>query len=550
MMNPESNMQDNGAEKNGRVSHKNLIVLILVIALAVCVCAAAIIAVVNTIRNDNPTESTLNSEALAEQARNTVAMTVGNHNISATELNYYYVETINKFCSDYYYYIYYYGMIDTAKPLNEQYFDKEAGTTWADYFLGIAEETIKSTYVLCDMAAAEGFTLSEEQLASLDTLADSIEEYAAYYKFENVNDYIVDIFGHGADLESYLAYSERALLADAYYAHYAESLEFSDEQLREYESDKAHEYNSYCYAVYFLDAKKFRTGGTEDDKGNITYTDEQIAAAVKAAEEAANALIGSTCEDLEAFKSLILGMDINSNLDSVSVTEKKNVAYASIDKTFQEWIIASDRAFGDVTAIAKTTTTGEGEDAETVVDGYYIVWFGGVNDNKAMMKNVRHILVLFKNDAGKTYSDGITSFTDAQKATALAAAEALLEQWKSGAATEDSFASLATEKTEDGGSKNTGGLYENIYPGQMVESFEAWCYDESRQYGDTGIVESVYGYHIMYFVGESEMTYRDFMISSVMTSEALTEWHDALLEAIDIEVLCLDFCPMDKTLGG
>jgi hypothetical protein len=36
----------------------------------------------------------------------------------------------------------------------------------------------------------------------------------------------------------------------------------------------------------------------------------------------------------------------------------------------------------------------------------------------------------------------------------------------------------------------------------MVKNFENWSTDDSRQYGDTGIVESDYGYHIMYFVSD------------------------------------------------
>ena len=35
----------------------------------------------------------------------------------------------------------------------------------------------------------------------------------------------------------------------------------------------------------------------------------------------------------------------------------------------------------------------------------------------------------------------------------------------------------------------------------MVKEFEAWCFDSARKYGDTGLVKSTYGYHIMFFVG-------------------------------------------------
>ena len=45
-----------------------------------------------------------------------------------------------------------------------------------------------------------------------------------------------------------------------------------------------------------------------------------------------------------------------------------------------------------------------------------------------------------------------------------------------------------------------GGLYTDVYPGQMVAEFNNWCFDESRQVGDTGVVKTDYGYHVMYFV--------------------------------------------------
>ncbi len=76
--------------------------------------------------------------------------------------------------------------------------------------------------------------------------------------------------------------------------------------------------------------------------------------------------------------------------------------------------------------------------------------------------------------------------------------------WKAGEATEESFAALANENSEDPGSSTNGGLYEDVYPGQMVDTFDAWCFDEARQPGDTGIVKTDYGYHVMYFVSKGE----------------------------------------------
>ena len=38
----------------------------------------------------------------------------------------------------------------------------------------------------------------------------------------------------------------------------------------------------------------------------------------------------------------------------------------------------------------------------------------------------------------------------------------------------------------------------------MVEAFENWVYDEDRKAGDVDIVETEYGQHIMYFVGDGD----------------------------------------------
>ena len=40
-----------------------------------------------------------------------------------------------------------------------------------------------------------------------------------------------------------------------------------------------------------------------------------------------------------------------------------------------------------------------------------------------------------------------------------------------------------------------------------MKNFKEWYMDESRQVGDTGLVQSDYGYHIMYFVGSEDIWY-------------------------------------------
>jgi len=119
---------------------------------------------------------------------------------------------------------------------------------------------------------------------------------------------------------------------------------------------------------------------------------------------------------------------------------------------------------------------------------------GGLSKDSGNIVDVRHILIMPKGEK----TDG--AFSEQQWKDARKEAERILALWKSGEATEESFAALAGEYTEDGGSKNNGGLYQGITAeSPLVENFLAWCMDPARAVGDTDIVETEYGYHIMYF---------------------------------------------------
>ena len=138
--------------------------------------------------------------------------------------------------------------------------------------------------------------------------------------------------------------------------------------------------------------------------------------------------------------------------------------------------------------------------------------------------DVRHILVQVK--GGTTAEDGSVTYSDEEWKTCEEAAQAILDEWLAGGKTEESFAALATEKTEDPGSQAIGGLYEQVYEGQMVTEFNDWCFDESRQYGDYGLVKTTYGYHVMFFVGSEPQWI------SYAESDWMNEQSNKLLEDI------------------
>lgn len=103
--------------------------------------------------------------------------------------------------------------------------------------------------------------------------------------------------------------------------------------------------------------------------------------------------------------------------------------------------------------------------------------------------SVRHILLLTE---GKT---------DPEKAAAKAKIEDILAQAKAG----KDFAELAKTYSEDPGSKDNGGLYENFPRGQMVKPFEDAAF--TIPVGElSGVIETKYGYHILKVVGRQKET--------------------------------------------
>ena len=498
------------------------------IVLALCVCIVLGTVVSNPIKNMT--------------RRNTIAMTIGSHELNAVEVNYFYIDAINTYVNQYSSYISY--ILDTKKPLNEQTPSGET-VTWAQKFLDMAKDNIKSTYQLYDLAMEKGHTLTEDEAKGVDTLISNLSLYALYYGYNDAEHYLRDVYGNGADLESYRAYNEVLAMATSYYSAYADSLDFDDAALREFEKDKYSDYCSYNYVSFYLNASKFREGGTKDDKGNITYSDDEKQAAVEKARNYADKLMAGEYADQAALDEAIKALDFNKDVKNPTLsTLNENVLNSKLNTLFKEWLTSADRKAGDMTVIANESGTGDSK----VINGYYVLRYEGTSDNTFALKNVRHCLIAF--EGGKYNSTtGTTTYTDAEKKAAKLKAEMLLAEWEKGDKSEESFIELVKKNSKDSNAKD-GGLYENIYPGQMVKAFEEWCYNSERKTGDFGLVETEYGWHIMFFVQDSETNYRDFMLENDLLDKTLTEWHEALVKAALLEDKNLKYVEMDLILQG
>ncbi len=479
----------------------------------------------------------------------------------------------------------------TKQPLsaaNKTTYETEAAT-WADYFMEQATENIKTYYSVYDLAQQKSHELTEEEQANLDKAIASLDADAKDNGFRSVKSYLRSIYGNGANKDSYVEFLTVTAYANSYFTAYKDSLEFTDEQLKTFgdAEDKAFEYNSYTYAYYKINVADYLTGGTKDDNGNIKYESTE---AEKAAYKAARALAKAAADKLakgeyatlEDFRAAVIALDkeiqeltkkddtsASKAADSSDKTDDKDdkddkdedkkdedkdptnytnqkrpVLYSNISTILGDWLVGktekeekSDdgkteytftaRKEGELGVVANTTD----EDEATV---FYVIRYNSCTDNAVLMKNVRHILIKC---AGTEQDDGTIKFTDADKAKeAKKKAEDLLEEFLKDA-TEEKFKALALKNSEDTGSKSDGGLYPDIYPGQMVTQFEDWCFAEERKAGDTAIVETVNGYHIMYFVSDSEQTYRYSMVEDDLRDETAEDWLEEMADSIKFTLL-------------
>lgn len=515
--------------------------------------------------------------------KNTKAVTIGDTTLSAVELNYFYIDAISNYLntlqSSYGDYWYLFSGIDTTKPLDEQTYtyknedDEEVTETWAKIFLDMAIENATSTYELYNLAQKDGFKLSEDRQKSIDSTMLTMSFYASYYGFNDMDAYLVNSYGNGATEESYRNYYTVCRTAEDYYDHHAESLEYDEEAIRAYDNHEDHVgiYNSYTYNYYLFSATSFREGGTKDDKGNTTYTEEEKQAAIETARRLADELAAGTYEDVEAFDKALNDIlkayedskkvatsaeETTAPSDTTDPTDPTEPSTPSDDKEedteddkkeeedknkksstkaddvlgskanslFLEWLAEAERAEGDLKVFE--VSTGEGDNK--VISGYYVVRYESTNDNMYELVNVRHLLVKFE---GGTYNSTTqtTTYSESEKKAAKTEAERLLKLWEEGEKTEESLIDLIKKNSDDGNAAE-GGLYEDIVPGYMVESFNDWCFDAERKVGDYGIVETEYGYHIMYFSGRSETFYRNYLITEDMRTEDTTAWHEDLIE--------------------
>lgn len=377
--------------------------------------------------------------------------------------------------------------LDTSKPLDEQTcaFDSEGGT-WDSYFKDLAEDNLLQQTVFYQAAVDAGYTLTEDELAEIDAAIDNYALYGSLYGY-TTDGYLAANFGAGNNEKTVRRHMEREALVSRYLSDLYDSFSYTDEEVKDYYQENAGTYNQVkmLYAYITLES---------DENAETTVNSILDAMEDKSA---------------DAFKAAV------QKITDADATETTNTEDGFLSQ-FDGSVTKKDLRAG--------TTFTHGTE-----DGWYAVYVESFDDNHYPTVSVRHILIKAED------SDGDGEYSDEEKQTAYDTIKAIEDEWLAGDATEDSFAKLATDRSEDSSSTDSGGLYTEIYKGQMVSEFDAFCFGGHKP-GDYGIVYgesgSYAGYHLIYFVSADGEYYDHILAESGLREDAYTKRTEAMTEGV------------------
>ncbi|MDD6728591.1 MAG: peptidylprolyl isomerase [Eubacteriales bacterium] len=399
-----------------------------------------------------------------------------------------------------------------SKQMTKNHDDEEV--TWAEYLYDEVLESIEETYTYY-LAAVEANggeepEITDEQKSELDDTLSQYRETAESYGY-TLSGYLVKAMGKGVTESVFRTETTRSYIADNYKTEIQEKIAeegYSQEDYDAYKDEHKDELKS-------VDIRFFECTNEDDAKA--------FKAALKADGSNFTSLCGKyTSSDSTFYKTAYANEDGYSTIYGAtkSILESKGLAIATADDKDEtpglDWLFSSDRNAGDAYQYSTTVV--------------YVLSPASISDMKTA--NVRHILIAPETDDEDTDA---TDATTAQWKDAEKKANDLLAEFKKDA-TEDNFASLVADNTDDTGSAETGGLYEDVVPGQMVDSFSAWCFEPGRKAGDTGIVKSDFGYHIMYYVGDGDLAVWEQTANDALSSNDSSDASSKLEEEYTLKV--------------
>ncbi len=426
----------------------------------------------------------------------TPVMSIGSENISARDFNYYYLLMYNYTSNQAQQYQQQYGQnvlgFDPLVSPDEQNYpqENEAGETitWAKYLSNSAIERAQQFEVLYKEALAadkEKYSLTEDEQKKLTDQIEEIRKTAAKQSM-SINSYLREFYGKGINERFLKKQLEKETIVERYNIDKTAEIKatWTDEKIKPIYDAAKDDYDVVSYRYFSLSPEKL-TAKEGESADALAERQKAANAATKAKAEGILATVTDEASFLAAAKAnkvVAEGQTFDEDADTAGFNKTKSTVESSVTKDAATWAFADDRKVGDKSVFQKDT-------------GESFILLLNKTQFPATTVDVRHILISFKDDP-QSQEEATTE----QIAAAKNKADEVYNTWKSGEKTETSFAELAKTASTDPGSAENGGLYEDVTRGSMVAPFEDWCFDPANKPGDTGIVKTEYGYHIMYMV--------------------------------------------------
>ena len=420
---------------------------------------------------------------------------INGEKVNKVEFDYVYNTTKNNYITQYGSYLSYFGL-DTSKDLSAQMYSETL--SWKDYFEQNAVESLKQNKALMAAAKAEGFTYDTTD--EYNTFEETIKTSAASAGVSE-KEYVRSIYGDYATMGRIADYVKNDMVMNAYYQKLQEDNAPSDDEIQSYYEENKATYDSVDYRLTTIEAE-LPTEPTElADPVEATPAPDAATDGTAAADttqdtayQPSDAEIAKAMEDAkvladDAEKTVAKDGDAHEN-------EKKS----SVNYLISDWLFDDARKAGDTTIITNDNS-----------HCYYVVAFEQRYLDETPSANVR---VIIPNE-DKT-------------------GEEILDEWKSGAATEDSFAELCKQYTQDASAAENGGLFEQVTASGMTEELSSWIFDGSRQAGDTVAITVNETTYVLYYIGQDQPEWK-INIKNTLVSQAMSQYVEDITADITVE---------------
>ena len=416
--------------------------------------------------------------------------------VNKVEFDYQYNLTKNNYITQYGSYLTYFGL-DTSKDLSTQMYSDTL--TWQDYFEQNAVESLKQNKALMAEAKAAGFTYDTTD--EYNTFKETIKTSAASAGISE-KEYVRSIYGSYATMGRIEEYVKNDMVMNAYYQKLQEDNAPSDDEIQSYYEENKATYDSVDYRLTTIEAD-LPTEPTEladpveETAADTTGTTDGTAATDSTQDTAyqpSDAEIAKAMEDAK-----VLADDAEKTVAKDGEAHE-NEKKSSVNYLISDWLFDDARKAGDTTVITNDNS-----------HCYYAVAFEKRYLDETPSADVR-VIIPTEDKTG----------------------EEILEEWKSGAATEDSFAELCKKYTQDTSAVEKGGLFEQVTKTGMTEELSNWIFDNSRQAGDTVAITVSDTTYVLYYIGQDQPEWK-INIKNTLVSDTMSQHMQDITADVTVE---------------